>query len=121
MSSVSLSSEELRRLVRRDLAVAGAGSVAAVVAVLVLGAGALGLISSLTADRLVVGLGAIAAAASLYAWLAGPAALRRGRYLVFVPVCLIAGPAVLALYDLGAGLAVVVVSAAVGMGAAIAL
>ena len=118
---MSLSPDELRRLVRRDIAVAGGGAAIAIFALAMLAAGALGIISQLTADRLIIAAAAIVVAASLAAWVAGPRELRKQRYIVFIPVCLVALPALLALADLGAGLAVITLSGAVGFGAAIAL
>jgi hypothetical protein len=118
---MSLSPDELRRLVRRDVAVAGGGSVAALAVTAILIASRLDLLSKLTADRIAVGAAAIIVAVSLAAWVAGPRELRRDRYIVFVPVCVVALPALLALADLGAGLVVLTLSAAVGFGAAIAL
>jgi hypothetical protein len=118
---MSLSPDELRRLVRRDIAVAGGGSAVAVATVAVLVASRVDLLSKLTADRVAVAAAALVVAASLAAWVSGPRELRRDRYIVFVPVCVIALPALLALADLGAGLVVLTLSAAVGFGAAIAL
>ena len=118
---MSLSPEELRRLVRRDVAVAGGGSAVALAAGAVLIAGRAGVVSQLTADRVIVAAAAIVAVTSLAAWVGGPRALRRERYLVFVPVCVVALPALLALADLGAGIVVLTLSGAVGFGAAIAL
>ncbi|HEY7257446.1 MAG TPA: hypothetical protein VH459_00175 [Gaiellales bacterium] len=118
---MTLSPDELRRLVRRDIAVAGGGSAIAIFALAMLAAGALGIISQLTADRLTVAAAALVVAASLAAWVAGPRELRKQRYIVFVPVCLVALPGLLALADLGAGIAVITLSGAVGFGAAIAL
>jgi len=118
---MSLPPDELRRLVRRDVAVAGAGSAIAIAAAAVLVAGRLGLFSELTADRIVIAAAAVVSAASLYTWVAGPKELRRDRFFVFTPVCVAALPALLALADVGAGVAVLTISAAVGFGAAIAL
>jgi hypothetical protein len=118
--AMSLSPDDLRRLVRRDVMVAGAGSAVALAAFAVLAAGKLGLLSQLTADRVIVAAAVLVAVASMYAWVSGPRELRRDRYIVFVPVCVIALPALLSLADLGAGIAVVVLSGTVGFGAAIA-
>ena len=121
MASMSLSQEELRRLVRRDVAVAGVGSAVALAAAAALLAGRLGIVAQLTADRLAVVAAVAGSAACLYAWVGGPKELRRDRYFVFTPVCVVALPALLALADLGAGIAVLTLSGAVGFGAAIAL
>jgi hypothetical protein len=118
---MSLSPDELRRLVKRDVAVAGGGSAVAVATVAVLVASRVDLLSKLTADRVAVAAAALVVAASLAAWVSGPRDLRRDRYIVFVPVCVIALPALLALADLGAGVVVLTLSAGVGFGAAIAL
>src|SRR5919201_206211 len=118
---MTLSPDELRRLVRRDVAVAGGGSAVGLAAIAVLIASRLDIVSKLTGDRVAVGAAALVVAACLAAWVSGPRELRRDRYIVFVPVCVIALPALLALADLGAGLVVLTLSAAVGFGAAIAL
>jgi len=115
---MTLPPEQLRRLVRRDLIVAGGGAFLAVAAVAFLVAGRLGVISELNAGRLAVALAAIVGVGCFYWWAAGPRMYMRDRIIVLTPVFLIAGPGLVGVSDLGGGVAVAVLSGAVGFSAA---
>ncbi len=112
---------ELRKLVRRDLAVAGGGSLVAIWLLAVLTLGKFGVISQLTAYRVVVAVSAVVAGGCLYSWVAGPRSMLRERYFVLVPAFLVAGPALYSAYQLGGGAGAVIVSSAVGFFAAVVL
>jgi len=115
---MTLPPEQLRRLVRRDLIVAGGGAFLAVAAVAFLVAGRLGVISELNAGRLAVALAAIVGVGCFYWWAAGPRMYMRDRIIVLTPVFLIAGPGLIGVNDLGGGIAVAIISGAVGFSAA---
>jgi hypothetical protein len=118
--TVSLTQQELRRLVYRDLIVASAGSMAAIWSSALLLAARLDFVSDLTADRVVAAVSIVVALASIFWWAAGPREMRRDRYFVLAPLLLAAGPGIYAIHDLGAGLIAVALSGAVGMfGAAV--
>ena len=76
---MTLPPEQLRRLVRRDLIVAGGGAFLAVAATAFLVAGKLGILSELTAGRIAVALAAIVGIACFYWWAAGPRVYLRDR------------------------------------------
>jgi hypothetical protein len=117
---VSLTPEELRRLVRRDLWVAGGGSLIAVWTSSLLLAAHMGFISHLTADRVVASVSIVVCLGSIFWWAAGPREMRRDRYFVLIPLLLAAGPGIYAIHDLGAGLVAVALSSAAGFfGAAV--
>jgi drug/metabolite transporter (DMT)-like permease len=111
---------DYRTLVRRDLMMVGAGVVAALLAAGVLVAAKLDVIGDKPAATIVVVIAIIVAVACVASWLAGPDELRRDRYILGVPVFLVAGPALFAFSSLGGGSAVVVVSSAIAFSAAIA-
>jgi len=115
---MTLPPEQLRRLVRRDLYVAGGGAFAAVAATAFLVAGRLGIISELTAGRIAVALAAIVGVGCFYWWAAGPRQYMRDRIIVLTPLFLIAGPGLIGVNDLGGGVAVAVLSGAIGFSAA---
>jgi hypothetical protein len=115
---MTLPPDELRRLVRRDLVVAGGGAVLAVAATAILVAGKLGILSDVTAGRVAVALAATAGVACFYWWAAGPRAYLRDRIIVLTPVFLIAGPGLIGVNELGGGVAVGILSGAVGFSAA---
>ena len=115
---MTLPPEQLRRLVRRDLYVAGGGAFAAVAALAVLVAGRLGIISELTAGRIAVVLAVVVGVVCFYWWAAGPRQYMRDRIIVLTPVFLIAGPGLVGVSDLGGGVAVGILSGAVGFSAA---
>jgi len=115
---MTLPPEQLRRLVRRDLYVAGGGAFAAVAALAFLVAGRLGVISELTAGRIAVVLAVVVGVVCFYWWAAGPREYMRDRIIVLTPVFLIAGPGLVGVSDLGGGVAVAVLSGAVGFSAA---
>jgi hypothetical protein len=110
--------DELRRLVRRDLIVAGGGAFLAIAAAALLVAGKLGILSELSTGRIAVALAAIVGAVCFYWWAAGPRAYLRDRIIVLTPVFLIAGPGLIGVNELGGGVAVGVLSGAVGFSAA---
>ena len=115
---MTLPPEQLRRLVRRDLYVAGGGALAAVAALAFLVAGRLGIISELTAGRIAVVLAVVVGVVCFYWWAVGPREYMRDRIIVLTPVFLIAGPGLVGVSDLGGGVAVAVLSGAVGFSAA---
>jgi hypothetical protein len=115
---MTLPPEQLRRLVRRDLVVAGGGAFLAVAAAAFLVAGRLGIISELAAGRIAVVLAVVVGVVCFYWWAAGPRAYMRDRVIVLTPVFLIAGPGLIGVNDLGGGIAVAILSGAVGFSAA---
>jgi len=115
---MTLPPEQLRRLVRRDLYVAGGGAFAAIAALAFLVAGRLGIISELTAGRIAVVLAVVVGVVCFYWWAAGPRQYMRDRIIVLTPVFLIAGPGLVGVSDLGGGVAVGILSGAVGFSAA---
>jgi hypothetical protein len=110
--------DELRRLVRRDLIVAGGGAFLAVAATAFLVAGRVGILSELTSGRIAVALAAVVGVACFYSWAAGPRIYLRDRIIVLSPVFLIAGPGLIGVNELGGGVAVGILSGAVGFSAA---
>ena len=110
--------DQLRRLVRRDLVVAGGGAFLAVAAAAFLVAGKLGILSEANAGRVAVALAAIVGVACFYWWAAGPRVYLRDRIIVLTPVFLIAGPGLIGVNELGGGVAVGILSGAVGFSAA---
>jgi hypothetical protein len=115
---MTLPPDQLRRLVRRDLMVAGGGAFLAIAAAAFLVAGRLGFMSELDAGRIAVALAAIVGVVCFYWWAAGPRIYLRDRIIVLTPVFLIAGPGLIGVNDLGGGLAVGILSGAVGFSAA---
>jgi hypothetical protein len=115
---MTLPPDELRRLVRRDVIVAGGGTFLAIAATAILIAGKLGILSEVTAGRIAVALAAIAGVACFYWWAAGPRIYLRDRIIVLTPVFLIAGPGLIGVNELGGGVAVGILSGAVGFSAA---
>lgn len=116
--TVTLPPEQLRRLVRRDLLVAGGGAFLAIAATAFLVAGKLGILSELNAGRIAVALAAIVGVACFSWWGAGPRLHLRDRIIVLTPVFLIAGPGLVGVNELGGGVAVGILSGAVGFSAA---
>jgi hypothetical protein len=110
--------DHLRKLVRRDLIVAGGGSVIAIWTWAVIVSARLGFVSHLTAGRVTVATGAVIGAGCLWWWASGPRSLLRDRYLVLAPVFLVAGPALIGVHYLGGGFVTAILSGAVGMTAA---
>jgi hypothetical protein len=110
--------DQLHRLVRRDLVVAGGGALLAVAAAAFLVAGKLGILSEPNAGRVAVALAAIVGVACFYWWAAGPRVYLRDRIIVLTPVFLIAGPGLIGVNELGGGVAVGILSGAVGFSAA---
>jgi hypothetical protein len=115
---MTLPPEQLRRLVRRDLMVAGGGAFLAIAATAFLVAGKLGIVSELNAGRVAVALAAIAGVTCVYWWAAGPRVYLRDRIIVLTPAFLIAGPGLIGVNELGGGIAVGILSGAVGFSAA---
>jgi hypothetical protein len=120
-SSPALTPEELRRLVKVDVLVAGIGTAAAIVAVAVLAVGRLGVVSETAAATVAVAIAAVVGAACFFQFGLGPRELWRDRLLVIAPVFLVAAPGIVGLNDLGAGPVVAILSGAAGFGAAILL
>ena len=119
--SPALGAEELRRLVRADVLVAGISAAAAVAAVAVLAIGRLGVLSETAAATVAVAAGAGVGAACCFQFGSGPRVLWRDRLIVIAPVFLVAAPAIVGLHDLGAGPVVAMLSGAAGFGAAVLL
>jgi hypothetical protein len=110
--------ESLRKLVRRDVVVVGAGTLIAVWTYSLVAAVALGAVSELTAGRAEVAVAVIVSAFCVWWWAAGPPELMRDRIMVLIPVFLIAGPGLIGVHNLGGGLVVGILSGAVGFAAA---
>jgi hypothetical protein len=117
--SPTLSSDELQRLVRGDVLVAGVTAAAALAAAAALGVGRLGLMSETAAATVVVALAAVIGAACFFRFGSGPRALWRDRLIVVAPVFLVAAPAIVSVHDLGGGLVVAILSGAAGSAAAV--
>jgi hypothetical protein len=115
---MTLPPDQLRRLVRRDLTIAGVGAFVAIAAAAFLVAGRLGIISTLTAGRIAVAAAAVVGVVCFWSWAAGPREYLRDRLIVLTPVFLIAGPGLIGVHDLGGGVAVGILSGAVGFSAA---
>lgn len=117
---MTLTQEELRRLVRRDLVVAGVGSLIAIWSMALLLAAHIDFVSDITAYRVVSAVAIVVGLGSVYWWAAGPRDMLRDRYFVLIPLLLVAGPGIYSLHELGAGLVAVALSSAVGFfGAAV--
>jgi hypothetical protein len=119
--SPALTPEELQRLVKVDVLVAGIGTAAAIVALAVLVVGRLDLVSVTAAATVAVAIAAVVGAACFFQFGSGPRELWRDRLLVIAPVFLVAAPGIVGLNDLGAGPIVAILSGAAGFGAAIVL
>jgi hypothetical protein len=115
---MTLPPDQLRRLVRRDLIVAGGGSLLAIWSVALLVAARFGFISRLTSGRVVVATAVIVGAVCFWSWTSGPRQYLRDRVIVLTPVFVIAGPALIGAHELGGGAAVAILSGAVGFSAA---
>ena len=115
---MTLSPDQLRRLVRRDLMVAGGGALLAIWSLAIVAAARFGLISTLTSGRVVVATAVVVGAVCVWSWAAGPREYLRDRLIVMTPVFLIAGPGLIGVHDLGGGIAVGILSGAVGFSAA---
>ena len=119
--SPALTPDELQRLVRVDVLVAGIGTAAAIVALAVLVAGRVDVVSETAAATVAVAVAAIVGAACFFQFGSGPRELWRDRLLVIAPVFLVAAPGIVGLNDLGAGPVVAILSGAAGFGAAVIL
>ena len=119
--SPALSGDELRRLVRGDVLVAGIAAAGALLALAILGAGRLGLLSETAAATVVVALAAVIGVACCFRFGSGPGAFWRDRLIVIAPVFLVAAPAIVAVHDLGGGPVVAILSGAAGSAAAVLL
>ncbi len=115
---MTLPPDQLRRLVRRDVIVAGAGALLAMWALALVIAARVGVISELTAGRVVVVTAMIVGVVCIWSWAAGPRIYLRDRIIVLTPLFLIAGPGLVGVHYLGGGLAVGVLSGAIGFSAA---
>ena len=117
---MTLTQEDLRRLVRRDLVVAGVGSLVAIWSMALLLAAHMGFVSHLTAYRVVAAVAIVVGLGCVYWWAAGPRDMQRDRYFVLIPLLLVAGPGIYSIHELGAGLIAVALSSAIGFfGAAV--
>ena len=121
MCSMSLTQRDLQRLVRRDVVLAGAGSVVALAVAVLLVAAHVRLLPVLTSARLVAGVAVVVVAACVFSWASGPRSLLRDRVIVLIPMFLIAGPGLIAVHQLGGGTVTIMLSSAVGVVAAVAL
>jgi hypothetical protein len=121
MSSMSLTPDQMRRIVRRDVAVAGGGALAAIVAAVVMGLGLYGVLGVTDAARVAVVVTALLLAVCLFVWVSGPSELLRDRVIVLTPLFLVAGPGLVGVHRLGGGVAATMLSSAVGVTAAVAL
>ena len=117
---IVITPDEMRTLVRRDLWLTLGGSVFAIWTYALVAAGHYGFISRTTAATVDVAVAVMVVALCLWWWAAGPRSLLRHRVMVLVPAFLIAGPGILGLHDLGAGVVAVMLSGAVGISAAVA-
>jgi hypothetical protein len=119
--SPALTPDELQRLVRVDVLVAGIGTAAAIVALAVLVVGRVDVVSEAAAATAAVAIAAVVGAACFFQFGSGPRELWRDRLLVVAPVFLVAAPGIVGLNDLGAGPVVAILSGAAGFGAAVIL
>jgi hypothetical protein len=119
--SPALTPDELQRLVRVDVLVAGIGTAAAIVALAVLVVGRVDVVSETAAATVAVAIAAVVGAACFFQFGSGPRELWRDRLLVVAPVFLVAAPGIVGLNDLGAGPVVAILSGAAGFGAAVIL
>ncbi len=115
---MTLPPDQLRRLVRRDLMVAGGGALLAIWSLALVVVGHVGLVSRVTSGRAEVATAAIVGAVCFWRWASGPRIYLRDRLIVLTPVFLIAGPGLVGVHDLGGGVAVGILSGAVGFSAA---
>jgi hypothetical protein len=115
---MTLPPDQLRPPVRRDLMVAGGGALLAIWSLAIVAAARFGLVSTLTSGRVVVAIAAVVGAVCVWSWAAGPREYLRDRLIVMTPVFLIAGPGLIGVHDLGGGIAVGILSGAVGFSAA---
>ena len=72
---MTLPPDQLRRLVRRDLMVAGGGALLAIWSLALVAAARWGFISTLTSGRVVVAIAAVVGAVCVWSWAAGPRAV----------------------------------------------
>jgi hypothetical protein len=121
MELVTMERESLRKLVRRDVVVVGAGTLIAVWTYSLVAAVVLGAVSELSAGRAEVAVAVVVSAFCVWWWASGPRELMRDRVMVLIPVFLIAGPGLIGVHNLGGGLVVGILSGAVGFAAAGAL
>ena len=119
--SPALSADELQRLVRGDVLVAGVAAAGALAALAFLVVGRLGLMSETAAATVVVAITAVIGVACFFRFGLGPRALWRDRLIVIAPVFLLAPAAIVAVHDLGGGPIVAILSGAAGSAAAVLL
>ena len=116
---MTLPPDQLRRLVRRDVIVAGVRRAAGH---LVAGAVVAARWSGSSRRSPPAGWWSRSrsswAPSAFWSWAAGPREYLRDRLIVMTPVFLIAGPALIGIHDLGGGIAVGILSGAVGFSAA---
>ena len=101
--------------------VAAAGGFLAVAALAFLVAAKIGVISTVNAGRVAVALTVVVAVGCVAWWAGGPRIYLRDRVIVLTPIFLIAGPGLIGVNDLGGGVAVAILSGALGFTAAAAL
>jgi hypothetical protein len=115
---MTLPPDQLRRLVRRDLLIAGCGALLAIWSMSLVVVGHVGLLSQTTTARAEVATAAVVGVVCFWRWAAGPREYLRDRVIVLTPVFLIAGPGLIGVHELGGGLAVGILSGALGFSAA---
>ena len=115
---MTLPPDQLRRLVRRDLIVAGVGALFAIWSLSLVVVGHFGLLSRTTTGRAEVATAAVVGAVCFWWWASGPREYLRDRIIVLTPVFLIAGPGLVGVHELGGGLVVGILSGALGFSAA---
>ncbi len=120
MSVVTMERESLQKLVKRDVALVVVGSLIALWTYSLVAAVAVGAISSVNAGRVEVGVAVVVSATCVWWWAAGPREMMLDRVLVLIPVFLVAGPGLIGVHNLGGGVAVGIISGAVGFAAACA-
>ena len=113
--------ESLRKLVRRDVTVAGAGTLIAIWTYSLVAAVAFGSVSKVTAGRAEVAVAVLLSAFCVWWWASGPRELMRDRMMVLIPVFVIAAPGLIGVHNLGGGVIVAILSGAIGFAAACAL
>jgi hypothetical protein len=118
---MTLPPDQLRRLVRRDLIVAGVGALLAIWSLSLVIVGQVGLISRVTSGRAAVATAVVVGVGCVWWWASGPRVYLRERLIVLTPVFLTAGPGLIGVHDLGGGVAVGILSGALGFTAAAVL
>ena len=110
--------QELRKLVKRDVAITGAGSVIAIWLYSLVAGVEIGAVSKLTAGRVEVAVGILVCLLCVWTLASGPRDMWRDRIFLLIPVFLVAPPMLIGIHNLGGGLVVPAISAAIGFAAA---